>query len=204
MLSPSSARNQALTDAFDKAKLSIIEKFSFENIKEIFPESLTSPSVDSSVLEEAHVRARTILSDKLTSMWNETMVKNQVEDALSVLDAVIDHSELLDPSFEVPPFPSSTENILDDELRTRRNNQLNFLIRLRSILKQETAEEIQRAVNVAHHVSEIENLDLTIRDLNQQNEELLQSISKVQQELASKGEHIVAFQKKWQKAPPYY
>lgn len=62
------------------------------------------------------------------------MVKNQVEDALSVLDAVIDHSELLDPSFEVPPFPSSTENILDDELRTRRNNQLNFLIRLRSIL----------------------------------------------------------------------
>lgn len=29
MLSPSSARNQALTDAFDKAKLSIIEKFRF-------------------------------------------------------------------------------------------------------------------------------------------------------------------------------
>ena len=38
-------------------------------------------------------------------------------------------------------------------------------MRLTHPRKQETAEDIQRSVNVAHHVSEIESLDLAIQDV---------------------------------------
>ena len=62
------------------------------------------------------------------------MLENRVEDALAVLDVVINHPEILDPSFEMPSVSSSMEYISEDVLGLKRESQTIFLNRLRSIL----------------------------------------------------------------------
>lgn len=79
MPSRDSARYQRLMNSFEKAKSSMIEKFwyvfnilpiiSYENIKEIFPESLSIPTLEGCVLELAVNKATNMLTDKLSVFY---------------------------------------------------------------------------------------------------------------------------------------